>query len=84
MHSSSTDYRENARLCLELAKRAANPEHAQILRKIAKAWISATAGWVGSMTGASRKNAVKRSIRGPHSGIGNRMARATFLKQECQ
>jgi hypothetical protein len=39
MHSSSTDYRENARLCLELAKRAANPEHAQILRKIAKAWL---------------------------------------------
>jgi hypothetical protein len=39
MHSLSTDYRENARLCLDLAKRAAKPEHAQTLRNIAKAWL---------------------------------------------
>jgi hypothetical protein len=39
MHSLSTNYRENARLCLELAKGAAKPEHAQTLRNIAKAWL---------------------------------------------
>jgi hypothetical protein len=36
---SPADCRENARLCLDLAKNAAKPEHAHNLRNIAKAWL---------------------------------------------
>ena len=39
MAPSSIDCRANADKCLELVKTAATPEHAEILRSIAKAWL---------------------------------------------
>jgi hypothetical protein len=39
MPLSSIDCRANAETCLRLAKSAAKPEHAQMLRNIAQTWL---------------------------------------------